>query len=195
MKQKRELVVLVVLLVTAGGVWLWFFWGGSPGTNTEVGAMNDSRQLLVVENPQIRFGEIEKARKAEYRSSGRNIFSVVAPAQVSRPKADNAQKISVNTPCGIPVGPCVPAPPPPPEPPKFPPNVKFFGYGSAANGKPRRAFLTDGDEVYIVNEGQLFLNRYRIIKIGNATLEFEELSTGGKGTAPLEEQPGGGPPQ
>jgi hypothetical protein len=57
--------------------------------------------------------------------------------------------------------------------------------------------LLDGEDVYIVAEGEVLLNRYRILKVGNASLEFEELSSGRRGTAPLEEQaagqPGGGP--
>jgi hypothetical protein len=69
--------------------------------------------------------------------------------------------------------------------------VKFFGYGAAPVGKARLAFFTDGDEVYIVSEGEILMGRYRILKIGNASLEFEEISTGRRGSAALEEQ---GPP-
>ena len=47
--------------------------------------------------------------------------------------------------------------------------------------------LTDGDEVYIVAEGDTFLSRYRILKIGNATIEFEEVSSGRQGKANLED--------
>jgi len=36
------------------------------------------------------------------------------------------------------------------------------------------------------------LNRFRILRIGNSNLEYEEVSTGLRGTANLEEQ--GGPP-
>jgi hypothetical protein len=82
----------------------------------------------------------------------------------------------------------VPPPPPPPPPdPTLPPNVKFFGYGSIPNGTARRAFLTDGDEVYIVSEGDILLGRFRIVKIGNATIEFEETSSGRQGRAALED--------
>ena len=60
----------------------------------------------------------------------------------------------------------------------------------------RRAFFTDGEEVYVLGEGDVLLKRFRIIRIGNANLEFEEISTGRIGTAPLEEQAAGpGAPQ
>ena len=78
------------------------------------------------------------------------------------------------------------SPPPPPPPPTLP--VKFFGYGSVPLGGTRRAFFTDGDEVHIVGEGETLLGRYRILKIGNVNLEFEEISTGQRGSAALEEQ-------
>ncbi len=65
--------------------------------------------------------------------------------------------------------------------------MKFYGYGTVPNGTARRAFLTDGDEVYIVAEGDLFLGRYRILKIGNAVIEFEEVSSGRQGRATMED--------
>jgi len=70
--------------------------------------------------------------------------------------------------------------------------VKFFGFGTVPNGTSRRAFLTDGENVYVVAEGEILLNRFRILKIGNANLEYEEVSSGLRGTAILEEQ--GAPP-
>jgi hypothetical protein len=66
--------------------------------------------------------------------------------------------------------------------------VKFFGYGTIPNGTTKRAFLTDGEEIYIVGEGDTLLGRFRILKIGNASLDFEELTTGRRNSATLEEQ-------
>jgi len=70
--------------------------------------------------------------------------------------------------------------------------VKFFGYGTVPNGTARVAFFNDGDDVYIVKEGELLMNRFRILKIGNTNLDYEEVSSGLRGTAILEDQ--GGPP-
>ena len=189
MKQKRQLAALIALLLIAAGVWGWYFRRDQLATPAETVSAAPNYRLLAVENPQIRFEEIERARKTEYKSTGRNIFSAVAlPAPVSRSHSADPPKIVVNTPCGV-YGPC-PEPPPPPL--TLPPNIKFFGYGSGSNGTSRRAFFhdTSGDDVHIVNEGQIFLNRFRILKISNASLEFEEISSGRKGTAPLEEQAG-----
>jgi hypothetical protein len=70
--------------------------------------------------------------------------------------------------------------------------VKFFGFGTVPNGTARLAFFTDGEEVYVIGEGEVLLNRFRILKVGNASLDYEELSSGRHGTAMLEDQ-GAGP--
>jgi hypothetical protein len=190
MKPKRQLAALIALSIIAAGVWAWYFRRDQLVAPTETASAAQNYHLLAVENPHIRIEEIEKARQAEYKSTGRNIFSAVPlPAPLSHPGSADPPKTVVNTPCGV-YGPC-PEPPPPPL--TLPANMKFFGYGTGPNGTFRRAFFhdTNGDDVYIVNEGQIFLNRFRILKVGNASLEFEEVSSGRKGTAPLEEQPAG----
>ena len=66
--------------------------------------------------------------------------------------------------------------------------MKFFGYGNVPNNTARRAFLEDGDEVYIINEGDTLMGRYKILKINNASLEFEEVGSGRRGQKMLEDQ-------
>jgi hypothetical protein len=88
----------------------------------------------------------------------------------------------------LPPAPVIPPPPPPPTRAFLPPNLKYFGYGTVPNGTPRRAFFTDGEDEFIVSEGDTLLGRYRILKIGNSNVEFLEISSGLPGTTPLEEQ-------
>ena len=66
--------------------------------------------------------------------------------------------------------------------------MKYYGYGTIPNGTAKRAFLTDGEEVFIVGEGDTLLGRYRILRISNASLEFEEISSQRRNSAPLDEQ-------
>jgi hypothetical protein len=182
MKQKKQLVILVVLVVIAGIV--WYFQRVRPTLTDGTIALNQNQQLLSVENPRLHHDRLERARKSEYKSSGRNIFSPVAPppAKVVAQTAPRRHEWPTVQP---------PPPTPPPPPPTLP--AKFFGYGTVPNGSGRRAFLTNGDEVFIVAEGEVLLNRFRILRVGNASLEFEEISTGRRGTAPLEDQNAGGP--
>jgi len=61
-----------------------------------------------------------------------------------------------------------------------------------ADGALDRGQLGLGDEVGLVQddlvgEGDLFLGRYRILKIGNAVIEFEEVSSGRQGRATMED--------
>jgi len=58
----------------------------------------------------------------------------------------------------------------------------------------RRAFLADGDDVYIVAEGDTLLGRYRIIKVNNSNLEFEEISSGRRNTVALSQEDQPAPP-
>jgi hypothetical protein len=184
MKQKRELALLVILVVIAGITWFKYFGREKPEESAgAVVVAQNNNQLLSVENPQLHLDKLEAARKAEYKSSGRNIFiTFVPPPPPKEPGKEAAKPIFQG-----------PMPDPIPPPPTIPANIHFYGYGTVPNGTARRAFFTDGDDVYVVGEGDIFLNRFRILKINNATLEFEEISSGRQGTVTLEEQ-GANPP-
>ena len=186
MKQKRQIGILFILVVAAAIVWAWNFRDKRVVT-ADAGPNLQEDPIIQVPNPHIRMEQIERARRAEYKGSGRNPFS---PAQAPPPRATNLEKKFEK------YGPEPQAPTPPPPPLVLPSNVKFYGFGTVPNGTSRRAFFTDGEEVYVLGEGDVLLKRFRIIRIGNANLEFEEISTGRIGTAPLEEQAAGpGAPQ
>jgi hypothetical protein len=182
MKQQKEFVVLVVLLVIAGNIWYWFFFRQKPVAPSGTVAVAQSYRLLSVENPAPHTDRREAARKTEYKSNGRNPFSPIAPP----PRSQTPDKRVVSKRDFS--GPVVEPPPPPPE---IPSNMRFYGYGTVPNGTSRRAFFTDGEDVFIVSEGEVFLNRFRILKVNNASLDFEEVSSGRHGTKTLEEQSAG----
>lgn len=179
MKQKHQIVVLVVLVV--GAVLIWGFELRKPTSTTATASFIQDYKVLAVENPQIRWQELERAQKTEYKSNGRNPFSIIAPPSPEEVARANDEKTH-------PSAPVIPPPPPPPTRAALPPNLKYFGYGTVPNGTPRRAFVTDGEDTYIVTEGETLLGRYRILKVGNTNLEVQEISTGLPGTMPLDEQ-------
>jgi len=183
MKQKKQVAVLVALLVIAGAIWFWYFERDRTALTDPADSPAKTAQLLSVENPAIHWHILEGARKTEYKSSGRNIFTTAAPPPASQVPKKDPHPVC----CPLPA---LPAPPAPDPDPVLPPNIKFFGYGTVPNGASRRAFFTDGQDVYVVAEGEVLLNRYRILRVGNATLEFEEVTSGRKGRAVLEEQAG-----
>jgi hypothetical protein len=176
MNQRRQIAALLVLLVIAGIV--WHFRSANPAVIADTAAFVQNYPPLAVDNPQLHWWKLEGSRKAEYKSNGRNIFSPVVPLTRVLAAQQVPKTVDPNS-----IAPPVPSAPPPPALP-----VKFFGYGTVLPGGNRRAFFTDGDEVHIVGEGETLLGRYRILKIGNANLEFEEISTGRRASAALEEQ-------
>src|ERR1700722_12937977 len=175
MTQKNQMIVLAVLVLIMGIV--WYFNRTTSATNTGSVATFQNYQLLAVENPQLHRDKMEEAQKTEYHSLGRNPFSEIAPPK-DQPKANKVAQHLQQT---------VPVLPPPP-PPTLPGNMKYFGYGTIPNGTLRRAFLSDGDDVFIVGEGDTLLGRFRIVKINNANLEFEEIATGRRNTITLQEE-------
>ena len=178
MKQRQQIGVFLLLVIIAAMVWVWNY-----RRTPVVADVSDLKDDFVfsVENPQIRLGEIERARKTDYKSSGRNPFSPVqAPAP---PVSHTAAEHEVQ-------GPQLPPPPPPLT---LPSNVKFYGFGSAPIGTPRLAFFTDGEEVYAVAEGEVLMGRFRILRIGNESVQFEEISSGRTSTASLDEPARGSP--
>jgi hypothetical protein len=181
MKQKKQLAVLAVLLSVAGLVWyVFYFSAGKSSAGTNVASVR-SYHLLGIDNPELHWPELNAARRAEYKSNGRNPFSPEAPPPPAPLVAKNEK------PRHPVVGP-MPAPPEPViPPPTLPATLKFFGYGTIPNGTARRAFFSDGDDVFIVAEGETLLGRYRIIKVNNTNLEFEEIATGRHNTTPLVE--------
>ena len=175
MKQKTKIAMLVILMLVAAGV----FYVDSKGMPFSGKASTlltaKSYPPLPVENPELRRWKLDASRRTEYKSSGRDLFSEsLPPAPVQK------------TPEPAPVAVIQATPEPPP--PALPANMKFFGYGTVPNGTSKRAFLSDGEEVYIVGEGDTLLGRFRIVRIGNASLEFEELGSGRRNSASLDEQ-------
>ena len=133
-------------------------------------------QPLNVDEPQLRLDLLEKLQKLQYPpGSHRNIFSAV-PLPVEPTLAEKARLEHQY--------PTVPHPPPPP-PVEVP--AQFFGYASMPSSPRRLAFFLNGDDVLVVQEGSVFLTRFRLDKIGNDSADVEEVSSGRRTTLTLEE--------
>lgn len=183
MKQRKQIIALLVLVIILAGV-AWNYAHSNVATKQGTASLEQPYAPLGVESPAPRVWEMDDSRKTEYSKTLRNIFSLVAP-----PPEQSTAKVAGNNPRAF-IGPERPLPPVPPSLP-----VTFFGYGTVPNGTARRAFLTNKEDIYIVGEGDTLLGRFRILKINNATIEFEEISTGLRNTSPLVlEEAGAGPP-
>src|SRR5579863_1770594 len=64
-------------------------------------------------------------------------------------------------------------PPPPPKPPPPPTNPRPLGYQQDEKGK-FEAYLTDDQDNYVVQEGQEFAKRFKVLKISSSLVEIED---------------------
>lgn len=130
-----------------------------------------------VDDPTLRIEDIAALPKRDYQGKGRNIFNYGRAPVVQAPVEQKpAEPVEVK------------AQPPPPAPPPF----KFYGIASnPANGR-RSAFFTNGEDIWIAEEGQMIDRRFKLVSIGNTSAEVEEIASGRRVTMPLEELPGSG---
>jgi hypothetical protein len=76
---------------------------------------------------------------------------------------------------------------PPPTPPMVI-NLKFYGIKINSLSKKREGFFAEGDETYLAGEGELVGNRYRVLKVGDASAEIEEVNSKVRRQLPLAPQ-------
>jgi hypothetical protein len=131
------------------------------------GVFADSPQFhpLDVPDPSLRLDLLARMQKEKFNGRDRNIFSAAplppSPAQIEARKA--AQQAPL-----LPVGP----------PPLTVP-ANFYGIVTdLATGQKRACFSANADDVYIVPEGGTLMNQFRVVKIGNNSVELQEISTG-----------------
>jgi hypothetical protein len=177
-RRQKELIALAVLVALAGSIWYVYLGrpaAQNPGSSASNYSPINAQDYIVIING------LAKAQGTEYKSAGRNIF-VMGAIQVEKANQGPPKKVFI-----VYSQPQPPAPPPPPELP-----LVFFGYGMLPVGGARQAFLKEptGDgPVLIVSEGDVVLNHYRILHIGNDKIDFEDTATGLRGSKNLEATP------
>ena len=175
MSERAKMWVLVALGVVLAVVMFFAVKGESPVA--VAAATSAAYQPIAIENPALHLDRIERLRKLEYHPTGRDIFSATLPP----PPADKRAPV-------LPIGP----PPPPPEPALVVP-FKYYGFTADSVTKHRRAFFTNGDDVYIAAEGETVLGKFRVLSIGNTSAEVEEISTNRRARLNMEGPPSGAP--
>ena len=120
-------------------------------------------------DPTLRNDILIASQKIEYKGGSRNIFRMEEPP---------APKIEP------PVVPVVTNPGPPPPPPRTPVNLKFYGF-SAKPGKPMKAFLSEGEEVFIAKEGDIVNRRYKVVRITKTFVLLEDVLENFQQSVPL----------
>jgi len=191
-ENKTKTIIAAVLLVLAAVVVVRAFHGGddtpapapgpvapapqplSAGTTSQTRAGNTqttrktARPVLAQTlAPTLRFDLLKSSEDLTYKGTGRDIFR-------SQPEEDAIPK---------PVKPDVqPGPPVPPPPPPI--DLKFYGFASRKDGY-KRIFLSKGEDIFVAKEGDIVDRRYKIVHIGQNSVDVEDVLTNNRQTLPL----------
>jgi hypothetical protein len=176
MSRQTQIYVLIGLAVLLAITFFYSTRSAAPGTSGSV--ENAGFQPLDVQEPRLHLDRLEKLRRLEISGPHRNIFVASAPPIALGP-GEQALK---------PPEPFV-GPKPPPPPPALQVPAEFFGYATRSASGRRVAFFTSGDDVLVVAEGDTFLGRFRLVRIGNDTADVEELGTGRHATVAMVQPP------
>jgi hypothetical protein len=172
MWKRTQLYVLAGLLLVAAYA---YFSSRSKDPGLQgVLASDTAFHPLNVDEPHLRLDLLDKIKKQEYSGSHRNIFTFGPPPPPPKTAAEIAREKYQ------PIGPQKPPPPPPVSVP-----AQFFGFASMPRTGKRVAFFLDGEDVLVVEEGSVFMNRYRLDKIGNDSADVEETSSGRHATVQM----------
>jgi hypothetical protein len=175
------LVIFVVLPAVSGG-------SGSPASVPgPAGAQPATPAAAKPTTPRRDVVDVHLDRLgvsiAEPTEGGRNPFRMGAAPPTPGQAAAAARPTGPPVPAGppVPVGP----PPPPPVPPIA---LKFIGIVTASGQAGKIAVLTDGKNVFSGKEQEVVDGRYRIVRIGEESIQVEHADGRGRQTIRLASQ-------
>lgn len=142
-------------------------------------------------DPRLRLDLLAKVQAVDLAPAERNLFQFGAAPPVA--PAIDPGKIIPKTQAQIQVeqarlqaqaGP--PGPPPPPA-----ITLKYYGYTAQRADGHKRAFFLDGDDIFVAAEGELIKKRYKVVRIGVASVEVEDTQFNHTQMLPLAEEAAG----
>jgi hypothetical protein len=143
-------------------------------------------------DPTLRMDLLAKLQQVDVEGVRRSIFDFgQAPPPPSEAKPAVAAAKGPKAPNPLTPPPSDPQPVAsntPPAPPQAPPvPMKFFGYVSPTKQPTKKAFFVEGEDIHIVQEGDVVKNRYKIVRIGVNSVVVEDLQFKSQQTLPLEQ--------
>ncbi|MCZ6752428.1 MAG: hypothetical protein O7E51_11435 [Acidobacteria bacterium] len=151
----------------------------APGSRRASSPSRDgtlSQQQLAALDPTLRVDLLERSKHVKYAGESRNIFQFYTPPPPSAPAAAPM----IESP--------VPARPSPSAPQPLDIPLKFYGVASRPGTSHKKAFLTDGEDIFIGEEGDLIAKRYKIIQIRMNSIEMEDSRDKRRQQLPLIEE-------
>lgn len=187
---RRRLPVLLGLLAVLATVAWWQFGGAGPAAAPTASRAarpaprpgRDARAAAETPAQVLARGvglERLKADRPVPEAAGRDPFRSGSPPPGPKPPSGTPGPVAPTPPPAPAINPGPPQPPPPP-----PIVVKFIGVVSRKNiGKV--AILSDGKNVYYGREGEIVDGRWRIVSIGEESLQIEYVDGRGRQTVRL----------
>ncbi len=151
-------------------------------------------------DPTLRLDLLAKLQNVTLSGGQRSLFDLGTQAPAEAPKTADVPNIPVKKSKGrMDVAMLYPQPKPAevkpadavkPPPPPIP--LKFYGYSSARTGGAKRVFFLEGEDIFVVNEGDLVKRRYKVIQIRLNSVVVEDTEHKHQQTLQLEEPPNAG---
>jgi len=178
-QDRKKVIIMAVLLVVAVPLTIHSFRSfgnpslpAAPSAEPQPTDTNTSRPVQKKRSgiPQVRQQTLDPtlrtdilmaSQKIEYSGGTRNIFRAVEPPPPPPPKP--IAPVRPNP------GPVVYEPPPKPQIP-----LLFYGFSNRP-GEPKKAFLKEGDNIFVAVEGDVVERRYKIVKITNTFILVEDI--------------------
>jgi hypothetical protein len=175
-KLRIAIVLVIVALVTVTWTLMPRGTASSPPTAGTVSPVQGkAAQPGESLDPRLRLDLLASAEEVKYEGKGKNIFRAVSVAEIPQPIVPPwKRKLGPDA-----VVPTIYIPPPPP-----PINLKFFGITNAKGEQPK-AFLSQGDDVWIAREGDVVNRHYKIVRISPNAVEVEDLLNNNRQNIPL----------
>jgi hypothetical protein len=185
--KRRQQVVLAVLLGALSLVLASRFWpvistpaiAPRPGRAAPPGAAAKRGAPTTPEVVDVQVGRLD-VPAPDPGLTGRNPFRFRPKAPPPPPPPTGPGNAGAGADSGAVTDPSAPPPPPPPP----PITLKFIGTVDGVRGG-KVAVLSDGKYVYYGREGDIIEGRYRVVKIGEESVQMEYLDGRGRQTIRL----------
>lgn len=155
--------------------------GGSASISSSGTSSHNSPTYASLVDPTLKLGLLDTD---PYKGNGRNIFRMgeaPMPTPITNGRVGN-NNMAVNT---APTPFMAPTPQPPP-----PINLRFYGYTNKP-GQTKKAFFSEGEDIFVGSEGDVVDRHYQIVRImidrkGNAYVDVKDLLNNNTQTLPLQ---------
>ena len=116
-------------------------------------------------DPRLHLDLLANSESVVYEGAGKNIFRAAPDMVIPEVKVSPLLSKHPEFPQTV----VTSGSPPPPT-----IHLKFFGYSSGKGERPK-AFLSQGDDVWVAQEGDVVNRQYRVVRITPTAVEVEDL--------------------